>query len=82
MKYVIVGGGAIGSVLACYMTKAGKDVTLVTRGDHLAAIQANGGLSLHYAPDDTTELVPVHAVAEADYVESPDVVIVTASGRY
>lgn len=59
------------------MTKAGKDVTLLTRGQQLEAIRANGGLYLHFAPDDVTDLIPVKAVAEAEYDESPDVVIVT-----
>lgn len=77
MKYLIVGGGAIGSVLACYMTKAEKDVTLLTRGKHLQAIRDNGGLYLHYAPTDETDLVAVDAVSEEEYDGSPDVVIVT-----
>ncbi|VXC34423.1 ketopantoate reductase family protein [Arthrobacter sp. 8AJ] len=75
MKYLIVGGGAIGSVLSAYMTKAGKDVTLITRGAHLAAIHKQGGLELHYAPDDERFLVPVNAVTGDDYHEQPDVVI-------
>lgn len=75
MKYLIIGGGAIGSVLSAYMTKAGKDVTLITRGAHLEAIHKQGGLELHYAPDDERFLVPVKAVAGDDYHDQPDVVI-------
>ncbi|MBC3194884.1 2-dehydropantoate 2-reductase [Pseudonocardia sp. C8] len=77
MKYLIVGGGAIGSVLAAYMTRAGKDITLLTRGAHLDAIRRNGGMKLHYAPENADHLVPVKVAAEADYDDKPDVVIVT-----
>ena len=76
-KYVIVGGGAIGSVLSAYMTKAGKDVTLITRGTHLKAIHDQGGLELYYAPEDKQFLVPVKAVTAEEYDEQPDVVILT-----
>ncbi|ABM10684.1 ketopantoate reductase family protein [Paenarthrobacter aurescens] len=75
MKYLIIGGGAIGSVLSAYMTKAGKDVTLITRGPHLEAIREQGGLELYYAPDDERFLVPVRAVTGEEYHEQPDVVI-------
>ncbi|MEU0266761.1 2-dehydropantoate 2-reductase [Nocardioides sp. NPDC006303] len=76
MKYLIVGGGAIGSVLAAYMTQADKDVTLLTRGAHFDAIRANDGLKLHYAPDRVDHLVPVKVANEEEYDEKPDVVIV------
>jgi 2-dehydropantoate 2-reductase len=75
MKYLIVGGGAMGSVLAAEMTRAGQDVTLITRGTHLEAIRSKGHLSLHYAPEAVTYDVRVKAVAEDEYHDSPDVVI-------
>lgn len=37
MKYVIIGAGGTGGILGFYMTKAGKDVTLIARNAHLAA---------------------------------------------
>lgn len=42
MKIGIVGGGAIGSYYAGLLRRAGNDVRLVTRGDHLRAIEARG----------------------------------------
>lgn len=42
MRFVVVGGGGIGSVVAGHLARAGHDVTLVTRGAHLRAIQERG----------------------------------------
>lgn len=35
MKYLIIGAGGTGGVTGYYMKKAGKDVTLIARGEHL-----------------------------------------------
>jgi len=42
MKIAIIGAGAIGSVVAAYLTKAGEDAVLVGRKDQVEAIQKNG----------------------------------------
>ncbi|MDA1312818.1 MAG: 2-dehydropantoate 2-reductase [Acidobacteria bacterium] len=42
MKYAIYGAGAIGSVLAARLMKAGEEVALIARGAHLEAIQKRG----------------------------------------
>ena len=42
MKIAIVGAGAIGSIAAAYLTKAGVDVLLIGRDDHVSAIKKNG----------------------------------------
>ncbi len=42
MKYVIIGVGGTGGTVGYYMTKAGKDVTLIARGAHLQAMQNMG----------------------------------------
>ena len=39
MKYLIIGAGGTGGVTGYYMKKAGKDVTLIARGEHLKKIQ-------------------------------------------
>ena len=36
MKYIIIGAGGTGGILGFYMTKAGKDVTLIARNAHLS----------------------------------------------
>ena len=44
MKYLIIGAGGTGGVTGYYMKKAGKDVTLIARGEHLKKIQKSTGL--------------------------------------
>ena len=60
MKYVIIGAGGTGGILGFYMTKAGKDVTLIARNAHLAAMKEQG-LTVRHLWDGTTETVPVKA---------------------
>ncbi len=42
MTIAIIGAGAIGSVVAAYLTKAGEDVVLIGRQDQVDAVQKNG----------------------------------------
>ncbi len=42
MHTVIVGAGALGSILGGYMAEAGEDVTLVARKPHVDAVRAGG----------------------------------------
>ena len=53
MKVCIVGAGAIGGVLGAKLAAAGHEVSLVARGEHLAAIRAKG-LALKDAEDTRT----------------------------
>jgi len=42
MNIAIIGGGAIGSIVAARLTQAGQEVFLVARPDHVQAINAKG----------------------------------------
>jgi 2-dehydropantoate 2-reductase len=42
MRFAIVGAGAIGAFLGAMLARAGEDVTLIARGDHLRAMQEHG----------------------------------------
>lgn len=42
MKIAVIGAGAIGSVVAAYLSKAKQDVVLVGRADHVNAVTKNG----------------------------------------
>src|ERR1700745_2237648 len=42
MKFAMVGAGAIGAFLGAMLARAGEDVTLIARGDHLRAMQEHG----------------------------------------
>lgn len=75
MKYIIIGAGGTGGILGAYMTKAGKDVTLIARGEHLTSIQ-NNGLKLEKLWEESTEIIPVKAAHMDEYQEQPDVILV------
>ena len=79
MKYAIIGAGGTGGILGFYMTKAGRDVTLIARGRHLAAMQEKG-LAVEKMWDGTTEIIPVKAMDMEHYDEQPDVVLVCVKG--
>ena len=60
MKYLIIGAGGTGGILGAYMTKAGKNVTLIARNAHLAAMKEHG-LTVRHLWDETVETIPVQA---------------------
>ena len=42
MRIAVMGAGGVGGCLGGLLTKAGNDVSLIARGEHLEAIRANG----------------------------------------
>lgn len=42
MRVAVIGAGAVGGLLAALLDRAGHDVEVTARGEHLAAIQASG----------------------------------------
>ena len=42
MKIVVLGAGALGSILAGHLARAGEDVTLIARGDRAKHLRENG----------------------------------------
>ncbi|MCM1103456.1 MAG: ketopantoate reductase family protein [Clostridium sp.] len=42
MNYCVIGAGGTGGCIAAYMTRAGKDVTVIARGAHLERIRTAG----------------------------------------
>ncbi|MCD8018258.1 MAG: 2-dehydropantoate 2-reductase [Clostridiales bacterium] len=75
MKYLIIGAGGTGGMLGFYLANGHKDVILIARGEHLAAIQKNG-LTVNRPWKGTVEKVPVQAVSMEEYHDAPDVIIV------
>lgn len=74
MKICIFGAGAIGGYMGAKLAQAGADVSLVARGPHLAAMQANG-LTLIEESGQTT--VPVTVSEDPNDLGPQDYVIVT-----
>ena len=79
MKYLIIGAGGTGGVVGYYMTKAGKDVTLIARGAHLKQMQTKG-LILEKMWDQSTETITVKTSDMGHYTEQPDVILVCVKG--
>ena len=42
MKFVILGAGALGSVIAAYLAREGEEVALIARGDRARHLAENG----------------------------------------
>jgi 2-dehydropantoate 2-reductase len=73
MKICIYGAGAIGGYLGVLLKQAGADVSLIARGEHLKAIQANG-LKLLIGGEEKTAKFP--ATKDPKELEPQDYVIV------
>jgi 2-dehydropantoate 2-reductase len=72
MRILIVGAGGAGGYFAARWAEAGLDVTLLARGAHLAAIQAQG---LRIRQGDTEQVIPVRAIADARDAGDVDLVV-------
>lgn len=79
MKYLIIGAGGTGGCIGAYMGKAGKNVTLIARGDHLAGIRENG-IQVETNWQETDTVVPIKACDTEHYHEAPDVIFVCVKG--
>lgn len=80
MDYVVYGAGAVGGVIGARLHQAGHPVTLVARGDHLAAITDRG---LRLDTPHASELVRIPAVGTADEVSwsSSSAVVLTVKSH-
>ncbi|MFK7964396.1 MAG: 2-dehydropantoate 2-reductase [Burkholderiaceae bacterium] len=74
MKICIFGAGAIGGYMGAKLAKAGADVSLVARGPHLEAMQANG---LTLIEEGQRETVNVTATSDPAELGPQDYVVIT-----
>lgn len=79
MKYVVIGAGGTGGGIAGFLSKAGKDVTVIARGRHLAAMKQRG---LSFETPTGNYTVPVQACTMEEYSakQAPDVIFVCVKG--
>ncbi|MDD9921755.1 MAG: 2-dehydropantoate 2-reductase [Boseongicola sp.] len=75
MKIAIIGAGGIGGYIGGRLAEAGKEVALVARGQHLAAIQSNG-LKIE-SPHGNAHVTDVIATDRVGDVGPVDLVVVT-----
>src|SRR5262252_9693132 len=72
MKVVILGAGALGSIIGGHLARAGEAVTLIARGQRAAYVQQHG-ITLTGLADFT---VPVAVTTEPQTVRETDVLVV------
>ncbi|WP_322487928.1 2-dehydropantoate 2-reductase [Chloroflexus sp.] len=80
MRICIVGAGAIGGWLGAKLIQAGAEVTLIARGAHLAAIEANG-LTIEYRDGRQEVVHPALATADMAAAGPHDMVIVAVKAQ-
>lgn len=73
MEYLIIGAGGTGGSIGGFMAQAGKDVTLVARGQHLEAMRRNG-LRLRTVSRGDFTVHPIRCADMAGYRGRPDVI--------
>jgi len=74
MRIAIMGAGGVGGCLGGLLAKAGNDVSLIARGEHLEAIRSNG---LKLIRPDGEFVVKVDATDDPAEVEPVDLIIYT-----
>lgn len=77
MKYLVIGAGGTGGCIGAFMARAGKDVSIIARGEHLKEIQRNG---LTIENPDGNFTVRVNASDMENYNDTPDVIFVCVKG--
>ena len=78
MKYLIAGTGGVGGSIAAFLALAGKDVTCIARGEHLAAIRERG-LLLH-SDLKGEHTLKVNASTAEEFQGKADVIFVCVKG--
>jgi 2-dehydropantoate 2-reductase len=78
-RYVVIGGGAVGSVLAAQLELAGIRTVLVARGAHLEAIRERGLRVRRPAGDDVVRLAVADGPADVRLTEDDLLVLAVKS---
>jgi 2-dehydropantoate 2-reductase len=79
-RFVVLGAGAVGGVIASRLREAGEEVVVIARGAHGAAIAANG-LRVESPDGVTTTRLEVAAAAAHVVWRDDDVVILAVKGQ-
>jgi len=78
MKICVYGAGAVGGLIAAWLTKAGHEVSVVARGGHLTAIREKG---LRICSDGKEFSVKINADSNPAPLGPQDYVIVAVKGQ-
>lgn len=79
MKYAVVGAGGCGGSIGANLARAGQDVTLIARGQHLIAIQKEG-IRIETSDQGSFTVTDIHATDMEHYADIPDVMFVCVKG--
>ena len=79
MKICVYGAGAIGGLMAAWLSRSGHEVSLVARGAQLEAIRRDG---LRVRSKSGTESFRIKAEAEPAKLGAQDYVLVTVKAAY
>ena len=82
MRYVVLGAGAIGGTIGGHLHRAGRQVVLVARPAHVAAIRDRGLRLLTGDANYRLEVPAVDSVAGAGPFGGADVVLVTCKAQH
>jgi 2-dehydropantoate 2-reductase len=80
MRYVIYGAGAIGGCLGARLFASGREVVLIARGPHLAAIQERG-LTLRTPEGEATHRIPAAGHPSGVDWRDGDIVLLTVKSQ-
>lgn len=75
MRFVVYGAGAVGGTLGALLHAAGEEVALVARGQHLAAIRADG---LRLESPAGSQVLAVPAISPAEITPGTEDVVLLA----
>ena len=81
MAYIIYGAGGVGGTIGAEFFKAGLDVTLIARGEHLSKIQSEG---LRYRTPYEDSVLKIPAVGDPSElnISAKDVVFMTMKSQH
>lgn len=81
MRYVVIGAGSVGGTIGARLHLAGREVVLVGRGHHLAAVHRTG---LRFVTPDLDETLDVRAIAGPHEVEldGDDVLVLATKSQH
>src|SRR5712671_2260226 len=80
MKICIYGAGAVGGLIAGWLARSGRNVSVVARGAHLDAIRRDG-LRIRDRATGATESFRIEADSDAAKLGPQDYVIVAVKGQ-
>lgn len=72
MKVAVMGAGAVGCYFGAMLARAGHDVTLIARPQHVEAVRQHG---LMFESQSFSGHIPVQATTDASGVEGADIVL-------